>query len=106
MKTVHLVVLEGGGDVEIKVIGPATYEWLFTDFTTARESVPKEVLDELAELDPKIEFPSSVYASIGSPDNDRALQIVGKSFNSASAAVKWAINQNYEMGDEYYGCIY
>lgn len=114
ISALHLVNLSGGGDTEIKLVGPATFSWICSPWTgrtgqtSVDETVPDEVAKEGLALNPMAASvaPSSCRVSVGSPDNDRALFAVGMHFDSATKACKWAFANGCELGDEFDGYIY
>lgn len=112
-KTLHLITLSGGGDTYHKLVGPATFDWLFGDFESTQsgyyEKIPQEVQEEFSVFDPewnKNNKNGEFHITRGSYDNDRAIQAIGLDFNSASKACKWAIEKGIELGEEYDGYVY
>lgn len=112
-KTLHLITLSGGGDTYHKLVGPATFEWLFHDFESTKsgyyEKIPQTVQDEFSAFDTnwkKENKEGEIQITIGSYDNDRAMHAIGLDFDSASKACKWAISRGIELGEEYDGCVY
>ncbi len=112
-KTLHLVTLSGGGDTYHKLVGPKTFDWFFTEYDSTassyNEKIPGDVAEEFSAFDAnwkQYNKNATIHVSVGSSDNDRAIQSVGKDFNSASEACKWAIKNGIELGEEYDGCSY
>lgn len=112
-KTLHLVTLSGGCDTYHKLVGPKTFDWLFSDYesndSSYNEEIPTEVAEEFSVFEAnwkKYNESVTIHVSVGSTDNDRAIQCVGMDFDSASKACKWAIENGIELGEEYDGCSY
>ena len=116
MKAMHLVSLSGArGDNEHKLIGPKTFNWLFTGFHSTKsgydEKVPSDVAEEFSAFNPNWQKETEnesgeFHITVGTPDNDRALSAIGMSFDSASKACKWAIENQIELGEDYEGGVY
>ncbi len=111
MKKLHLVTLSGGGDVYHKLVGPKTFEFISSEWSSPDgsnsydEIIPEEVKEEIQCLSGETSD-DSIHITIGSFDNDRAIQLDGKDFDSATQAVKWAVKSGVELGEEYDGCVY
>ena len=123
---VYLVLLEGGGDLDVKVVDEETFAWITSptmpEGLTSSSSiedpeVPPSQINKRAAQD-KLDAddaswgikPAPVRITRGSWDNDRALQALSadgydmySEVREAFAAVKL---KGDEIVDEYHGCIY
>lgn len=120
----YLIVLKGQGDTEIKVVGPLTWAWLtkpapdFGGDSMVEERLPDDVIAEMRALDPvgirTYEenmaadqcVPFVCETTIGSYDNDRALFLPAKSFDTARSAFGWMAARGMTVVDDYHGYIY
>lgn len=106
-QNVYLVICEGQGDTEIKLINEEAWNWMLSPFDDAKgeysynEDVPESILKTFNCSEPK-----SISVSCRSYENDRALQMPGMSFSSVADVHKYLNSNNCEIVDEYYGCIY
>lgn len=111
----YLLILQGGDDVEIKIIGPKAWEYLNSpppklnlNSSGKTEKLSPEILAEADSIiGSKREEPvTEIYVTSGSWDNDRALCLEGKCFDSTREAYAWVKKQGQEILDEYHGYIY
>lgn len=114
---VYIIELQGQGDVEIKIVGKETFEWLSSTPQFPRDSnsyydetAPQEQVDALHDEDPEQE--TSVYITTGSWENDRALaartilRYAGASYDSMADAIEEIRKKGDRLVDTFSGCIY
>ena len=89
---VYLVVLEGGGDLYVKVVDEETFDWICSGKGWCRE---------------KFEGPG---VTSGSLDNDRAIHAIPADGYDTYYTIKEAMQaikkHGDELEDEYQGCMY
>lgn len=130
---VYLVILEGGGDMYIKVVDQETFDWICSDdmgcpegFDPMEENsyswndqlVPASQIAKMQALHKEhfkkgwcfTEEFDGVSLSRGSWDNDRAIHAVPADGYDDYTTVKEALQaikkHGDEMEDEYQGCMY
>lgn len=103
MKKMYLIILQGGGGTDIKLVPYAAKAWIESAYpANMEETIPadvKEGFEDYYEEDTLLVTP-------GSGDNDRALVVQGYGFNSTTDAHKYARKNDIEIVDEYHGYIY
>lgn len=106
----YLILLEGGGDSVVKIVGQAQWDYLNSPIAIPRgktgvsETPPPDALSEARLADPEVEGVCRV--TTGSGENDRALWLRGKEFDSVREAFAWATKNGASIADEYHGCLY
>lgn len=88
----YLVILQGQGDTDIKLVTQETWDWIDSPYTGKAEVIP--------------ETKTKMTPTSGSYDNDRALRASGVPFERTRDAYKWALENSVEIVDEYIGYIY
>ncbi len=117
---VYLIVLEGGGDVDIKVVDQETYDWITSDdlgqppgseeeTMWEDQSVPASQLAKMKSKEGEHYQPPMITS--GSWDNDRAIHCCAADgydteYDSIKEALKDIRKKGDEMEDEYHGGIY
>jgi hypothetical protein len=107
----YLVVLEGGGDIQVTLVNKAVWDWIDLPFDSLEsgyyEAVPQAVLDEARRHDSESYFKDgTMRVTVGSYDNDRALFAPGRRFDEVDEAHEYAKANNVDIVDTYEGCIY
>ena len=103
--THHLVILQGGGDTEIKLVTAEQFAWINSPRPAhARGS-------SWIEKDPgqpeEPEEGEELRCTSGSFNNDRAIRVNGTEFGSSRAAFLFAKKHKFVISeDEYHGYIY
>lgn len=107
MTKMFLISLSGQGDVDLKLVTKEVWDWILTPFNGKSsgysEVVPKEVQDEMIKHNGSVD---EVFVSIGSYENDRALQAPGISFWGHKELIEYVKNNNIEIVEEFEGYIY
>ena len=102
---VFLIVLEGQGDVDVGLVNQETWNWIHSDYKSEdnsyKEDIPQSILDTYDD-----NYGTKINVSIGSFDNDRALQSPKISFSSIKDAMSYIQENNCKLVDEFFGCIY
>jgi hypothetical protein len=107
MKKLALIVIDGQ---YFKLVPEAALVWINYDIqfdskqTRIDQEVPQPLIDSLKEMG--IECQKYVSTTIGSQDNDRAIQLPGLDFYSSVEAFKFAMNNDCEIVGEYHGLEY
>lgn len=107
MTKMFLISLSGQGDVDLKLVTQEVWDWILTPFngkgSSYSEVAPKEVQDEMIKHNGKV---YDVSVTIGSYENDRALQAPGISFWGHKELIEYVKNNNIEIVEEFEGYIY
>lgn len=102
---VFLIVLEGQGDIDVGLVNQETWDWIHSGYNSNNhayeEHVPQTILDAYEE-----KYGKKITISIGSYDNDRAIQSPKISFSSIEEAMSHIEKNNCTLVDEFFGCIY
>jgi hypothetical protein len=115
MSDYYLLRLGGQGDQILTVVGPATWEWIHSmppaellERHAMREKIPPPALEENRELTGGISrHRKTVDITIGSWQNDRALDAPGLTFHDDQALDDWREKNNImRFKGTYVGCIY
>lgn len=102
----YLIHLSSNGDTIIKVINQITWNYIHTPRPKFVRHSATEKLPIGAEADTE-EPTATIVVTSGSCENDRALQVKGIArFTSPNAYTKWVKENNFQILDEYTGCIY
>lgn len=100
MSLLHLVVLTGQGDTTISLVTADQFEWI--NSPPPLHSAGKS---SWIEHDPSDNH--AVNVTVGSMDNDRALQVNGIEFGATAAAHRYAKEHNHVISDdEFIGYLY
>jgi hypothetical protein len=107
----YLVVLSGGGDIVVKLVTGAVWNWIHSgyesDCGSYDERVPVDVMaDAAAAGNPDCFEDGMMHITRGSYENDRALAAPGREFADVHAAMAYLKASNTEVKQEYHGCIY
>jgi hypothetical protein len=119
MANVFLLLLEGQGDVYVKVVDEETFNWVNSDDLGRRPADEKKSHweDQLVPASQIVKMKADkeehyypLQITIGSPDNDRALAAQPadgyRQYFSVQRAMKEIQYRGDELVGEYYGCIY
>ncbi|KVP39700.1 hypothetical protein [Burkholderia ubonensis] len=107
----YLVVLEGGGDINVALVAECVWQWIDLPFESQEsgyyEDVPEAVLAEAEKHGRRDWFrDGKLRISIGSYDNDRAISAPGLQFEDVESAQAYAAANNIQIDGTYEGCIY
>lgn len=103
MKKMYLIILQGGGDTDIKLVPFAAKAWIESAYPVdMEETIPPEVREGFEDDYEE----DTVIVTPGSGDNDRALAVQGYGLYSTTDAHKYARKNGIEIVDEYHGYIY
>jgi hypothetical protein len=107
----YLVVLEGGGDIQVSLVNKAVWDWIDLPFDSQEygyyEAVPPAVLDEAKRHDTESYFKDgTMRVTSGSYDNDRAMFAPGRRFDEVDEAHEYAKANMVDIVDTYEGYIY
>lgn len=109
----YLLVLEGGGDIEYKLITKDVWNWIQNNkLTTTVETALREQYKKFYPSFNETEFQKtikSIGVNSGSSKNDRALNaptIKDGCLYSASEMMEFCKDNNVNVVEEYQGCIY
>lgn len=98
-----LIVLTGSEDIDVRLVNAAAEEWLGLDGHPTksgwRETIPPAVMEGFRGR-------KTAEITIGSFENDRALQCPGEHFDSIVALVKHCRDHDIELIGEFIGFIY
>lgn len=97
MKKMMLISLAGGGDQVSKLIDAQWAQWLYT-----RPEFPPGV-SCMQETAPD---GNAIQVTVGSWENDRAIQVQGEAFEDDLAAMNYAQEQGWKVSCQYHGFIY
>ena len=109
-KEMYLVMLEGQGDLDMKLVGKATFDWINSERPdmpdySADEEVPAAVLAENPEMVERGK--TTIQVTSGSCENDRAMNVVATlTFDSVVEAMKYIAKNKINLVDEFTACIY
>jgi hypothetical protein len=130
MSALYMIVLEGGGDVIVKLVDQETYDWLdsprpkmiensaldkscpeavrqraYQEYVAAESHWPDEQVKPYEEYWP--------YVTSGSCENDRALwvpasEVAGAKldFSDVADATNWCVEHGIKVNGSWNGCIY
>ena len=106
-----IVLTDGDGSATYKVVEPEVFTWLtarpnFTHCTGYEEVLPDDVIREIETHTPNILIPKSVYITIGSYENDRALAAPGTTFTRVMDLMVYLNRVGLTIGREYVGTVY
>lgn len=110
MENMYLLVLQGGGDENIRLVNSTIWNWVISDYQyyeNGYEPLSKEVLSEFKKYNKEKRLQNGcILVSSGSFDNDRAILAPGMEFASLTEAFSYAKENDINIVDEYYGNIY
>lgn len=117
MADVYLIVLEGQGDLNIKVVDQITWDWIVSDDlgTSESEDCGSWVDTTIPECQRQLiqaagDDPNNIEITIGSYNNDRAIFAQSTNGYTTYSSVKSLFDAVITRGDtvidEYQGCIY
>ena len=107
MTKMFLISLSGQGDTDLKLVTQEVWDWVLTPFNGKgsgyTETVPKAVQEEMMKHNGEV---YEVNVTIGSYENDRALQAPGVSFRTHKELIEYVKKNSVEIVEEFDGYIY
>jgi hypothetical protein len=105
----YLIVLEGGGDIEVKIVSKAAWDYIHSDRPPALCSGSKTALYE--EVPPEVvegtDREAMCRVTVGSCENDRALWVPGVfACDDVGEARQYASDTEWSIEGEWHGGIY
>ncbi len=109
-KGLYLIHLSGGRDSSLSLVTEDVWNWIHSGYDSEKSSYYEELSEAVKEqmrLHNKYEPDcSSVMVTIGTYDNDRAINAPGIEFGSMKELFKYVKENDIEIIDEYEGGIY
>lgn len=107
-KKMYLINLSGGGDTTKSLVTEDVWNWINSDYNSDKSSYYEDLSEPIKEQMRlhKNDNCSSIMVTIGSYDNDRAIQAPGIEFRSTKELIKYLKENDIEIVEEYEGCIY
>jgi hypothetical protein len=103
MKKMYLIILQGGGDTEIKLVNYAAKAWIESPYPArGKETIPKKVREDFEDEYEE----TTIHVTSGSGDNDRAMAVQGYYFDSTKSAHQYAKENSMTIENEYHGYLY
>jgi hypothetical protein len=106
----YLIVLNGGGDTDIKLVNKDVWDWINSPYTDDVEKVPDAVVvldpDQFSAENTREDEDGYCCVCPSSYDNDRAMGAPGLSFWSMKEAMQYIRKHDIEIIDEYEGYLY
>lgn len=114
---VYMLVMQGGGDTEVKVVTKVIWDWVINPERPGRKGAATDWLDTSTPESVKMRLSidgNSWRVTIGSYENDRALLACGidvlyESYGDVSdivQAVEWIKDNGHTLDETWEGCIY
>ena len=109
-KKMYLINLSGGGDTTKSLVTEDVWNWINSGYNSDKSSYYEDLSEPIKEQmklhNKYAPNCSSIMVTIGSYDNDRAIQAPGIEFSSTKELMKYIKENDIEIVEEYEGCIY
>jgi hypothetical protein len=101
----YLIILNGQGDTDVILAEAAAQSWITGPAPRFSRGAVKEKIPATVISTHKVGS-KTIEITIGSYENDRALQCPGDHFGSVKDALEFVKKNGHNVVDEYHGCIY